>query len=82
MDDSVVTPARAALIDGYEAVRREAFAAGATGVTVSGAGPAVLAACRAGERRAVGSAMLDAFAERDIEARVYRARVGRGATIH
>ena len=82
MDDSVVTPARAALIDGYEAVRREAFAAGATGVTVSGAGPAVLAACRAGERRAVGSAMLDAFAERDIEARVYRTRVGRGATIH
>ena len=82
MDDPVVTPARAALIDGYEAVRREAFAAGATGVTVSGAGPAVLAACRAGERRAVGSAMLDAFAERDIEARVYRSRVGRGATIH
>ena len=82
MDDSVVTPARAALIDGYEAVRREAFAAGATGVTVSGAGPAVLAACRAGERRAVGSAMLDAFAERDVEARVYRTRVGRGATIH
>jgi homoserine kinase len=82
MSDSVVTPARAALIDGYEAVREEAFAAGATGVTVSGAGPAVLAACRAGERRAVGSAMLDAFAEAGIEARVYRTRVGQGATMH
>jgi homoserine kinase len=82
MDDSVVTPARAALIDGYDAVREAAFATGAAGVTVSGAGPAVLAACPAGERRVVGSAMLDAFAEAGIEARVYRSRVGQGATIH
>ncbi|EMA53122.1 homoserine kinase [Halococcus thailandensis] len=82
MDDSVVTPARAALIDGYTAVREDAFAAGATGVTVSGAGPAVLATCRANDRRAVGSAMLDAFADAGVEARVYRSRVGQGATIH
>ena len=81
MDDSVVTPARAELIDGYGAVREQAFAAGATGVTVSGAGPAVLAACRAGDRRAIGEAMLDAFADAGIEARVYPTRVGEGATI-
>ena len=82
MNDPVVTPARAELIDGYEAVREAAFDAGATGVTVSGAGPAVLAACHEGDRRAIGSAMLDAFAETGIEARVYRTRIGRGATVH
>jgi homoserine kinase len=82
MADPVVTPARAALIDGYEAVREAAFAAGATGVAVSGAGPAVLAACHEGDRRAIGSAMLDAFADTGIEARVYRTRVGQGATVY
>ena len=82
MDDSVVTPARAALIDGYGAVREAAFEAGATGVTVSGAGPAVLAACREGDRRTVAGAMLDAFIGVGIEARVYRVRVGKGATVY
>ena len=82
MDDPVVTPARADLIDGYDAVRTAAFEAGATGVTVSGAGPGVLAACGADDRRRVASAMLDAFAAREIEARAYPTRVGQGATIH
>jgi homoserine kinase len=82
MADPVVTPARAELIDGYEAVREAAFAAGAMGVTVSGAGPAVLATSQEADRRAIGSAMLDAFAETGIEARVYRTRVGQGATVH
>ena len=82
MDDPVVTPARADLIDGYDAVRTAAFEAGATGVTVSGAGPGVLAACGANDRRQVASAMLDAFAGRGIEARAYPTRVGQGATIH
>jgi homoserine kinase len=82
MADPVVTPARAELIDGYDAVREAAFAAGAMGVTVSGAGPAVLATSQEADRRAIGSAMLDAFAETGIEARVYRTRVGQGATVH
>jgi homoserine kinase len=82
MDDSVVTPARADLIDGYDDVRTAAFEAGATGVTVSGAGPGVLAACGADDRRAIASAMLDAFAATRIDARAYPTRVGRGATIH
>jgi homoserine kinase len=82
MDDPVVTPARADLIDGYDDVRAAAFEAGATGVTVSGAGPGVLAACGPDARRRVASAMLDAFADRGIDARAYPARVGRGATIH
>ena len=82
MHDSVVTPARAELIDGYERVRTAAFDAGATGVTISGAGPTIIAACAADRRRAVGAAMLDAFEENGTEARVYQTEIGRGARIY
>jgi homoserine kinase len=81
MYDSVVTPARAALIDGYAAVREAAFGAGATGVTISGAGPAVIAACHDGDRRPVGVSMLDAFDAHGIDAQVYTTRIGRGARV-
>ena len=78
MDDPVVTPARARLIDGYDAVRTAAFDAGATGVTVSGAGPALLAVCHEPDRRVVASAMLDAFDAAGIDARAFPTRIGPG----
>ena len=81
MTDSVVTPARAKLIDGYERVREAAFAAGATGVTISGAGPTVIAACPGDRRRAVGSAMVDSFEDAGTQARVYQTEIGRGAEL-
>ncbi|GAB7009273.1 homoserine kinase [Halorubrum trueperi] len=81
MSDPVVTPERARLITGYDDVREAAFDAGAAGVTVSGAGPAILAVCRAGRRRSVAGAMLDAFSAAGIEARAYQTRIGRGSTI-
>jgi homoserine kinase len=81
MYDSVVTPARAKLIDGYDTVREAAFDAGATGVTISGAGPTVIAACTDHDRRAVGIAMLDAFDDRGVDAQVYQTQIGRGATV-
>jgi homoserine kinase len=81
MHDSVVTPARAKLIDGYDRVREAAFEAGATGVTISGAGPTVIAACPEHTRRAVGIAMLDAFESHGTQARVYQTKIGRGARI-
>jgi len=79
--DSVVTPARAELIEGYEAVRKAAFDAGATGVTISGAGPGVLATCHPGARRRIGAAMIDAFDAAGIDARVYQTAIGNGARI-
>jgi homoserine kinase len=82
MEDSVVTPERAKLIDGYSEVRRAALDAGSTGVTISGAGPALLAVCPEARQPRVASAMLDAFEARDIDARAYQTRIGRGATIH
>ncbi len=81
MNDAIVTPARAELITGYEAVRTAAFNAGAAGVTISGAGPAVIAACRERDRRSIASAMLDAFADADVEARAYQTRIGSGAKL-
>ena len=81
MHDSVVTPARAKLIDGYDVVREAAVQAGATGVTISGAGPTVIAACVEQSQHAVGTAMLDAFENQGTEARVYQTEIGRGARI-
>jgi homoserine kinase len=81
MNDPIVTPERARLITGYDAVHAAALDAGATGVTVSGAGPAVVAACRDGRRRAIAAAMLDAFADADIDARAYQTRIGEAATV-
>lgn len=82
MEDRIVTPERAALIAGYRSVRQRALEAGATGVTVSGAGPTVLAVCREGDRRAIASGMVDAFAEQDIEARCYQTQVSEGAIVY
>jgi homoserine kinase len=81
MDDPVVTPARAELITGYETVRERALAAGATGVTVSGAGPAVLALCRESDRRGVAREMIEGFADAGVEARAYQTRIGPGAEL-
>ncbi len=82
MDDGIVTPERAALIDGYDDVREAALEAGATGVTVSGAGPTVLAVCRRSDRRAVAGAMVGAFDSAGVDSRAYQTAVGEGATVH
>jgi len=81
MEERVVTPARAALIDGYDAVCEAATETGATGVTVSGAGPAILAACYPARQRDVAAAMVEAFEDAGVDARAYRSSVGRGAEI-
>ncbi|MFB6269827.1 MAG: homoserine kinase, partial [Halobacterium sp.] len=74
-------PARADLIPGYHAACDAARDAGATGVTVSGAGPAVLAVCRERDQRRVASALVDGFEAEDVDATAYRSRVGDGAQV-
>ncbi|MFC7046802.1 homoserine kinase [Halobacteriaceae archaeon GCM10025711] len=81
--DSVVTPARAELITGYDDVVAAARDAGATGVTVSGAGPAVLAVCRNRDcRRDVAAGMVAAFEDHGVDAQAYQTEIGRGAEIY
>jgi homoserine kinase len=82
MHDRLVTPARADLISGYTEVREAALSAGATGVTVSGAGPGVVAACHPEDRRPIAAAMVDAFMDAGVDARAYQTRIGRGATLY
>ncbi|WP_332899886.1 homoserine kinase [Haladaptatus sp. CMSO5] len=81
MHDTVVTPARAELITGYDTVRENALDAGATGVTVSGAGPTVIAACYERDQREIANAMIEGFAREGVEARAFQTKMGRGATI-
>jgi homoserine kinase len=82
MDDRIVTPARAELIEGYHDVRDAALGAGATGVSVSGSGPSLLAVCRKADRRTVAAAMVDAFDGVGVDARAYQTTVGRGAVVY
>lgn len=81
LDDSVVTPARSALIDGYHTARSAALDAGATGVTVSGSGPSVLAVARESAERTVAAALVEGFHDAGVDARSFRTHVGDGATI-
>ncbi|SDJ33295.1 homoserine kinase [Natronorubrum texcoconense] len=82
MNDAIVTPRRTALIDGYDDVREAALEAGATGVTVSGAGPGILAVCHQQEQRDIAGAMVDAFEASGIDCRAYQTHVGEGARLY
>lgn len=83
LEGSLTDRARAALIPGFAEVCASARRAGAAGATVSGAGPAVMAAVDAGraDPRAVAAAMRAAFGRAGLEARTLVARVGGGARV-
>ncbi len=68
MEDRVVTPARARLIPGCDAVIEAALATGALGSSISGSGPSIFALCRS-ERSAgeAARAMQAAFAAAGLE---------------
>jgi homoserine kinase len=80
--DSVVTPARAKLITGYESVKAAAIEAGAVGVTVGGSGPTILAIPKKGQSRAVASAMVGAFFSQGIHSSAYQTRIGGGVDLY
>ena len=81
MHNPVIEPVRARLIPGYLDVRNSALRAGATGVTISGSGPAMIAICALDEREEVASAMIDAFKENGINSEAYMTTVGQGLEI-
>ncbi|MFD1514911.1 homoserine kinase, partial [Halomarina rubra] len=55
---------------------------GATGVTISGAGPTMLAVCRPTTQQDVALAMVDAFDDNGVEATAFQTRVGEGTTVY
>ncbi|RRJ32168.1 homoserine kinase [Halocatena pleomorpha] len=81
MHDTIITPVRSDLIPGYESVRETALENGATGVTISGAGPAIIAICQEEQQRTVANVMIDSFADHGVESRAYQTEIGAGAQL-
>jgi homoserine kinase len=81
MHDSIIEPARAFLIPGYLKVKENALDAGACGVTMSGAGPAVIAVVNKKKTDAakVVAAMKEGFKSAGCEATAFATKPGKGA---
>ncbi|MEO9363726.1 MAG: homoserine kinase [Nitrososphaera sp.] len=80
IDDVIVEPARKHLIPGYDGVRKNAIAAGALAVTISGAGPSMIAFLK-GKKGAkkVAGAMAAGFSESGVECRTFACGPSKGA---
>jgi len=83
MSDMVVEPARAFLIPGYEKVRKNAMEAGACGVAISGAGPAMMAVVNINKAEAskVAEAMEKGFKSAGVNADAFCTKPGKGVTL-
>lgn len=83
MSDAVVEPERAALVPGYQTVKGNALKAGACGVAMSGAGPAMIAIVNRRKANAskVSKAMKEAFESTGLRATVFVTTSGRGTYI-
>lgn len=78
LDDAIVERARSSLIPCYGEVKRAALQAGAKGVVVSGAGPAMIAFVRSGDGEGVLGAMLDAYRGSGLRCEGFVTRPGEG----
>lgn len=80
IDDIIIEPARKHLIPGYDGLKQNALAAGALAVTISGAGPSMIAFLK-GSKNAnkVAGAMAKAFLEAGVKARTFSCRSSRGS---
>ncbi|MFN7106249.1 MAG: homoserine kinase [Pyrobaculum sp.] len=81
MEDEVVEPARAPYVQGYYRVKKYAKEAGAFGVTLSGAGPSVVALVDEKHCDAVKAAVARAYLEEGLKAEVKIAQITGGAFI-
>jgi homoserine kinase len=83
MADVIVEPARASLIPGYTQVKEKALKAGAAGVTISGAGPAMLAVVnnKKADASKVALAMKEGFKSAGFEATAFATKPGKGVTL-
>ncbi len=83
MEDVIVEPARAASIPGYQQVKENALKAGACGVTISGAGPAMLAVVnkKTADADKVAAAMKAGFESAKFEATAFATKPGAGVCL-
>ncbi len=83
MEDQIAEPYRKDLIPGYDDVKRMGLEAGAAGVSISGAGPSLVALVDGDNRepRLVAQAMVRAFAQNNVRSTSFVARPAQGASI-
>ncbi|MDD5616531.1 MAG: homoserine kinase [Candidatus Methanoperedens sp.] len=81
MDNRVIEQARSGLIMGYSQVRKSALDAGASGITISGSGPTMIAVCRMDEREKIAQAMIQAFRDNQVKSEAFITTIGKGAEI-
>lgn len=80
IDDIIVEPARKHLIPGYDSVKQNALAAGALAVTISGAGPSMIAFLKGSKNvNKVAGAMAKGFLEAGVKSRTFSCRSSSGS---
>ena len=78
--DVIVEPARQHMIPGYQKVKQNALKAGAYGVTISGAGPSVIAFSKNSlDLKKISNAMSKGFASANIECKTIISKPSKGA---
>ena len=78
--DVIVEPARQHMIPGYEKVKQNAIKAGAYGVTISGAGPSVIAFSKNSfDLKKISSAMSKGFKSANIDCQTIICKPSKGA---
>ena len=83
MVDDIVEPSRASLVPGYDKVREKALNAGALGVTISGAGPSMIAIVngKSCDATKVAVAMHEGFLSAGYDANAFATKPGRGSYV-
>ena len=83
MSDAIVEPARAFMIPGYQKVKEKALKAGACGVAISGAGPAMIAIVNSNNTNSSGvaKAMEEGFKSVGVSAETFCTKPGKGVSI-
>jgi homoserine kinase len=80
--DIIVEPARRKLIPGYDAVKRNALAAGSLAITISGAGPSMISFLKTPrDAKRVANAMATGFKEANVKSRTFISRPSSGARV-
>lgn len=81
MENRVIEEIRSKLIKGYSQVKENAIRAGASGVTISGSGPTLIAVCKMEEREKIAEAMVKAFSDNMVKSEAFITTIGKGIEI-
>jgi homoserine kinase len=81
IDDIIVEPARKHLIPGYDSVKQSALAAGALAITISGAGPSMIAFTKDKNAQKVAVGMADGFAQIGVKSKTLICRPSQGSRV-